>query len=137
MKENKSEIGKDEQTEKEYQLLTGLSNDSEKPIDLINNYLPEKNDYEAKTILKPNHPQKIATLKALPLMIPEIKDHSEVIDTWLDHYLKSITSIEGMSRDEFLQILNSLSGGKETTSPRNDTLLNSLLQPKQNQENKD
>lgn len=123
-------VASDPETEEEYQLLTGAAGDSVEPIDLIHSYLPDQDDWEAKTFLDEGDAARLAALRSMGSLIPEASDRQEVVDSFLDHYLKSITSEGGVSRQEYLQLLNSLAGGGSTSDMSGDQgLLDRVLNP--------
>lgn len=78
--------------------------------EMVGEYLPEKEDWEAKTILDLSDPAAVAALSNFDEMFPEVEDLQPLIDDFLDHYLKSRTSVGGQSRDDFRSIFQSMYG---------------------------
>lgn len=123
-------IGSDPETEEEYELLTGTSGDNVAPIDLINSYLPEREDWEAKTVIDHGDSERVAALRSLSGALPEVEHQQDVIDTFLDHYLKTVTSEGGLSRQEYLKLLNSLAGGSDDSDVTDSAgLLEKIMAP--------
>lgn len=79
--------------------------------DMVNEYLPEKDDWTAKTVLDLNDPGRVAVLRNIGRLFPECEHHQPVIDEFLDNFLKSRTSVAGKSRDEYQRIFESMYGG--------------------------
>lgn len=123
-----SPLGSDPETEEEYQLLSGAPGDETNPIDLIANYLPGSDQWVAKTLLDGGDAKKLAALRVLPELIPEAQHHSPIIEEYLSEYMKAVTSEEGLSRQEYLRLLNSLAGGGKEVE-NDQTLLDKLLDP--------
>lgn len=110
--------GNDEDTEldaddigKEENLMFGYGGKDQTPMDLLSNYLPEKNDYGAKTVLTPEQVHLLAALEQITKAYPELEEFDDMIKEWIASYEKRMTSVHGLSRDEFVQILVSMNGG--------------------------
>jgi len=91
------------------------------------NYLPEGQDWPAKTQLDLNDPHAVAALSQLDKMFPEISGDDELqgmIDQFKHEFLKSRTSVGGRSREEYLQILKAMFGG----SPDDDNGMGDLAE---------
>lgn len=80
-------------------------------MDMADSYLPNEDEWEAKTILDTTDPQSVAMLRQLPKLYPEIDELDDMIDEFLEIYLKSKTSVDGQSRQEASEILMSMFGG--------------------------
>lgn len=79
--------------------------------DMASSYLPEGEDWLAKTAVDLEDPAAIAALSEFGSMYPEVDDLQELIDGFLHHFLKGKTSIGGRSREEYRSILVSMYGG--------------------------
>ncbi len=79
--------------------------------DMVGDYLPDGEDWEAKTVLDLSDPAAVAGLSQMGKMYPEVDDLQPLIDDFLGHFLKSRTSVGGESRNEFKNILVSMYGG--------------------------
>lgn len=79
--------------------------------EMANDYLPESDDWLAKTLLDVNDPAAIAALSNLETIYPEVEDLQPLVDDVLDKFLRGKTSIGGMSRSEYEGILKSMYGG--------------------------
>lgn len=80
---------------------------------MVSDYLPESDDWEAKTNVDINDPAAIAALKEMGRMYPEVDDLQPLIDEFLHHFLKSKTSIKGQSREEYRKIFMSMYGASD------------------------
>ena len=78
--------------------------------EMVSSYLPEDDDWQAKTVLDVNDPAAIAALKQFETMFPEVEDLQPVIDEFLDDYLRTKTSVQGASRQEYRDIFMSMFG---------------------------
>jgi len=79
--------------------------------EMIAAYLPESDDWEAKTILDLDDPRAVAALKNMDKMYPEVEGLQPLIDSFLEEFLKSRTSVGGQSREDFRDMLISMFGG--------------------------
>ena len=77
---------------------------------MVSGYLPEDEDWLAKTHLDVNDPAAVSALRNLDQMFPEVDDLQPLVDDFLDDFLKSKTSVKGMSRDEYKNILMGMFG---------------------------
>lgn len=96
---------------REDELIFGHTKSGNKPLDLLSDYLPEKEDYGAKTVLTARQVHLLAALEQVMTFYPELQEYDEVLTEWIAAYEKRKTSVEGLSRSEFLEILVSFSGG--------------------------
>jgi len=115
--------------DEESQLMFGYKdsgNDTE-PIELLANYLPDTQDYGAKTILDESHPELISALELLPSLYPEVQEFEDELLQFLNNYEKRLTSVDGRSRDEFVRILEALTGGRAGESNTQETVIESVL----------
>lgn len=78
--------------------------------DMVSGYLPEQDDWEAKSIIDLSDPAAIAALENFDRMFPEVEDLQPMIDDFLHHYLKSKTSVGGASREEYKNIFEAMYG---------------------------
>ena len=78
--------------------------------EMTSDYLPESDDWLAKTHLDINDPAAVSALRNLDQMFPEVDDLQPLVDDFLDDFLKSKTSVDGMSRHEYKSILMSMFG---------------------------
>lgn len=82
------------------------------PVDLLSDYVPEKEDWGAKTKLKDEQVAKLIAVEMLPDLYPELEHRRGLIYQWIDQYEKRLTSVGGMSRAEYHDILVAISGGR-------------------------
>ncbi len=78
---------------------------------MASEYIPEEDDWLAKTHLDINDPAAVSALRNLDAMFPEVDDLQPLVDDFLDDFLKSKTSVDGRSRHEYKSILMSMFGG--------------------------
>lgn len=78
--------------------------------DMVSGYLPEKEDWEAKSIIDLSDPAAIAALENFDSMFPEVEDLQPLIDDFLHQYLKTKTSVGGASREEYKEIFQAMYG---------------------------
>jgi hypothetical protein len=104
------ELNSDE-VDKEEDLMFGYGGKDAKPMDLLADYLPEQEDYGAKTVLTRNQVHMLASLEQLIKFYPELEHREEIITEWIAAYEKRMTSVHGLSRDDFLEILVAMQGG--------------------------
>lgn len=97
--------------ESEQELMFGYGGEGRKPMDLMADYLPDQEDYGAKTVLTKEQVHLLAGLEQLVTFYPEIQHREKVIIQWIAAYEKRMTSVHGLSRDQFLKILVSMNGG--------------------------
>lgn len=74
-------------------------------------YLPESEDWMAKTALDLNDPQAIAALNQFAAMFPEVDDLQPIIDEFSSDFMKARTSVNAQSRTEYNRIIESMFGG--------------------------
>jgi hypothetical protein len=82
--------------------------------EMVSDYLPESDDWAAKTHLNVSDPAAIAALRNMEKMFPEVRDLQPLIDESLDEFLKSRTSVRGRSREEFKSILQAMYGKSDS-----------------------
>ena len=75
-------------------------------------YLPGEDEWIGKTHLDDGDPAAIAALRNLDAMFPEVEDLQPLVDSVLDQLFRGRTSVNGMSREEYKNILEGMYGGK-------------------------
>lgn len=91
--------------------------------DMVSSYIPEQEDWLAKTVLDINDPGRIAALREFGTIFPEVEDLQPVIDEFLDRFLRGKTSLGGMSRGEYQDIFMSMYGGKNDSGKKAGQML--------------
>jgi hypothetical protein len=126
------EVDKEDITDEEADLMFGYANNGQDTtkLDLINDYLPEKQDYSAKTVLSEEHPEIMAAIENLTGLYPEIAHMEDTLVQFVLAFEKRQISVEGRSRQEFLDILAGLSGGNARDFNEREETIKSLLTPK-------
>jgi hypothetical protein len=87
------------------------------PDQMAADYLPEGDDWLAKTRLDLNDPHAVAALMQFERMFPEVDDLQPIIDEFVDDFLRGRTSVGGESRKEYNRLLESMFGGHPDDSP--------------------
>jgi hypothetical protein len=124
-------VEQDDINDEEVDLIFGYENsgDDVSKIDLVSDYLPRKEDYAAKTVLAETHPETMAAIENLTEMYPEIDHLEQMIVRFVSKFEKRQISVNGRSREEFLDILTAMSGGSARDLEERDRRLNQLLTP--------
>lgn len=97
--------------ENEQELMFGYGGSEQSPMDLMADYLPKQEDYGAKTVLTKEQVHLLAALEQLLNFYPELEHRQDVLVEWIAAYEKRMTSVHGLSREEFMHILVSMNGG--------------------------
>jgi hypothetical protein len=111
-----------DKVQSEEQLMFGYGGKDRQPVELLSDYLPEKEDYGAKTVLTPEQVHLLAALEQLTTFFDEVEEYDEVIEQWIRSYEKRMTSAHGLSRQEFLEILVAMQGGSTDNSSQRGIL---------------
>jgi len=74
-------------------------------------YLPEQDDWLAKTVLDLNDPHAAAALSQFYRLFPEVDDLQEVIDGFSDEFYRGKTSVGGAARQDYQRLLEAMHGG--------------------------
>lgn len=129
-------VDADEVNDEETDLMFGYENSGQEvsPNDLVGDYLPEKEDFAAKTVLEKGQPEIMAAVEQLTDLYPEIAHMSETLVDFLHKFEKRQTSVNGRSRDEFLDILTSMFGGSTSSVEERTKRMEQLLAPMNNGE---
>lgn len=117
--------------DEESELIFGYKNNNNETskLDLIGDYLPEKNDYSAKTFLAEEHPEAMAGIESLTELYPEIAHMEDALIEFVARFEKRQISVNGRSRQEFLDILAGLSGGEARNIQEREEMIEALLSP--------
>lgn len=126
-----TKVDKDDVNDPESDLVFGYANsgDDTTKLDLISDYLPEQSDYSAKTVLSEEHPEIMAGIENLTDMYPEIAHLEETLINFVLSFEKRQISVNGRSREEFLDILAGLSGGKRSELAEREARMEQMLTP--------
>jgi len=113
----------DPDTEKIKAYTGGGSIDRE---EMVAGYLPETDDWPAKTFLEKHDPALLAALSQMGTMYPEVEDLQPLIDEAMEMFMKSQTSVAGSSREEYKAIFQSMFGGSADDDSAGDRLAAAL-----------
>ena len=80
--------------------------------EMASDYLPGDDEWLGKTNLDTGDPAAIAALRNFAEIYPEVDDLQPLIDGALDELLIGRTSVGGVSRQEYKDILEGMYGGK-------------------------
>lgn len=116
-----------DEAESEEELMFGYGGQDRKPVDLLSDYLPEKEDFAAKTVITKEQVHLLAALDQLAVMFDEIEEYDEMITDWIKAYEKRLTSVHGLSRSEFLEILVAMQGGSKSDDSERQGMLEKVL----------
>ncbi len=94
--------------------------------EMVANYLPEGEDWPAKTILDLNDPAAVAALSQFGELFPEVDDLQQPIDDFLSKFLKSRTSVSGKSREEYRSIIEHMYGRNSSDEKRTNAIMTAL-----------
>lgn len=83
------------------------------PNEMASQYLPDSDAHIEKTLLDVNDPARVAALRNMGKMFPEVRDLQDVIDDFVDDFVRSRPSVGGESREEYTGILKSMYGNHE------------------------
>jgi len=81
--------------------------------EMVSSFLPESDDWDAKTILDLEDPSAVSALRQFDQLFPEVDDLQPVIDEFLEDFLKTRTSVAGTGRSEYVDILKSMYGSND------------------------
>lgn len=91
---------------------------------MAGDYLPESDDWLAKTALDINDPHAVAALRKIVFLYPELTESDdelqEMIDDFVDDFLKGRTSVAAQSREEYKDIIMSMFGGNPDDKTRGE-----------------
>jgi len=111
--------------------LTEYGSQKENPdnphTDLIDKWMPESDDWQGKTIITAQQARALAVGRQLPELIPELSDDEygvgHVLKDLIKDYEQYLTSIEGLSREQHVDVLQSVFGGPSNMEKENRTML--------------
>lgn len=81
--------------------------------EMVSAFLPEGDDWDAKTILDLEDPAAVAALRQFGQLFPEVDNLQPVIDEFLADFLKTRTSVGGQGRSEYVDILKAMYGAND------------------------
>lgn len=78
--------------------------------EMANAFMPGDDEWDAKSLLDINDPGRIALLSIYSDVVPGMNPLQPVLDEFVEEFLKSRTSVDGLSREEIKGILQSMYG---------------------------
>lgn len=94
--------------------------------EMVQQYLPDSDDYNEKTILDLEDPARIAVLRNISDLYPEVEELQEPIDGFLDEFLPAKVSVGGQGRSDFNSILRAMFGATDDDDNTGQVLANAL-----------
>lgn len=94
--------------------------------DMVAEYLPDDDAYVEKTVLDLEDPARVAVLRILGDLYPELNELQEPIDGFLDTFLRAKISINGASRAEAENILRAMYGASDDDKAGGEVLARAL-----------
>lgn len=80
------------------------------PNEMAESFLPDEDHWVAKTHLDLEDPGRVAVLRQMGEIYPEVESIQPVLDEFLDEFLPAKTSIAGKSREDAKEILTAMYG---------------------------
>lgn len=78
--------------------------------EMVSDYLPGSDEWQAKTHLDQMDPAAISALRSFGDIYPEVDELQGLIDEFLDNFMQTKTSVGGMSREEYRSIMEAMYG---------------------------
>lgn len=93
---------------------------------MTSDYLPESDDWVAKTILDIGDPAAVAALSQIGTMYPEVDTLQTFVDETVEEFLKAQTSVGGLSRDEYKSMIEAMHGKNNDSSSGTNVILEAM-----------
>lgn len=81
------------------------------PLRFLDDYFPEKHDIAQKGRLKQALTVRFSAVDAIFYFFPEVKHLEPIVKAWANQIETRLVSVDGASRDEFMEILIALLHG--------------------------
>lgn len=81
--------------------------------EMVSEYLPDDEDWDAKTQLDIDDPHKLALIRNYSDVMPEMSHWQGTLDKFATDFVKAQTSVAGDSRSDYRAILTSMFGSKD------------------------
>jgi hypothetical protein len=81
--------------------------------EMVAEYLPAEEDWDAKTQLDIDDPHKLALIRNYEDVMPEMSHWQPTLDKFATDFLKARTSVAGDSRNDYRKILMSMFGSTD------------------------
>lgn len=88
----------------------GNSGDTE-GIEFVGEWFPNEEQWQGKTAIAPEQARPLAMVRHLPEVFEELEDLEPFLEGAIRDYEQYLTSIEGGSRQQQMQILKAMMGG--------------------------
>lgn len=104
---------------------SGVDEDYPPALRFLENYMPEKEDIRLKTRYQDESvPINISGLERLMTLYPELNDSrfdfESIIENWIEEIERGLVSVEGMSRNEYKEILQAMLSGMSDAGRQRD-----------------
>lgn len=111
------------------------SGDNEEKLGIVENWFPGKDEWHGKTNISPKQARAVAIAKHLPTIFHEIEEYDEFLELMIDDYMKLLTSVEGVSRNEQMKVLQSLFSGVADEEQEAESFVRSMIAAREASEN--
>jgi hypothetical protein len=78
--------------------------------EMANAFLPEGDEWDAKTMLDISDPQRVALVRNYHEIMPETEHWEEPLGSFTDDFVKSQTSVGGTSREQIVETIKAMFG---------------------------
>lgn len=100
-------------------------------LEIVQDYLPEKEDYKGKTRVTKKQARQLALIRQMRFAFPELEEDTiEFLIELTEDYERYLTSVEGQSRMEHTQILKSIFGANSEQMEQAQATLMSAISTK-------
>jgi len=105
--------------------------DKKHPLKFLDDYFPDSDEIELKGRLEQRMIVPLSTVNAILEYYPEISDMEGIINEWVKQIEKRMVSVDGLSRDEYKEIMIALLGQyklEEHTDEKDSSFLKNLFE---------
>ncbi len=104
-----------EEVTSEEELFGTYTNDGQngEKINTVNDWLPDSDNWQGKTIVNNEEAHKLALVRALPKAFEEIEDMEPFIDEMITNLEMYKTSVNGVAREQQVSVIGRMFGSGE------------------------
>lgn len=107
--------------------MTGSGGKSQESLKFIEKWFPDKDAWEGKTRIRAHQAHSLAAVRQITKVFDEVEHLEPFLEDMVNTYEQYLTSIEGQSRQEHVEILRTLFGGPETDKAESQSALMSAF----------